>query len=367
MVPELNLPGDAVGNDVAGMYRALGQQGAECTVFTAVPHAHRHIRSGTYQDAAAWLQKGDLLIYQYASGGQEALEIARKVPCPTIIRYHNVTPGHFFRGISGEYERTADEAQTLLKQFVALPRSRALPASKYSSMDLSMAGLPWWRTGVVPPFHVIDELLTSAPGEERPRPSGCINLLTVGRIAPNKRIDHLLNGFADVLARADVPVQLTIVGDRDPRLHCYQDTIDDIIGRRHLEGHVRFRERLSTEELADCYRRADIFVTYSGHEGFCVPAIEAMAFGLPIVASAGSALPETCGPAALLCAESTDFVAAILRLIGNRKLRHDLGRRGRARYRRRFTNELNARALGRNMPRTRQSFLGRLQSFLSTL
>lgn len=365
LVPELNLPGDAVGNDVAGMYKSLGRLGFECVVFTANPHAHGHIRSGTYQDARAWLRRGDLLIYQYASGGQEPLEIARDVPCPTIVRYHNVTPGHFFRGISAEHERTADEAESLLKEFLALPHCYALSASRFSNENLSTAGLPRQRTGVVPPFHVVDELLACAPLENGQGTPGCINLLAVGRIAPNKRVDLLLDSFAEVLARTNLPLHLTIIGERDPRLRPYHAMIDDIVGRRRLGCRVSFLEGLSTEELASCYRQADIFVTCSEHEGFCVPAIEAMAFGLPIVATSGSALPETCESTAILCNEPMDFVEAILALVAERKLRDQFGKRGLVRYREKFTNDLNARALKRNLRRVRHPFLARLESILS--
>src|SRR5690606_4778955 len=62
---------------------------------------------------------------------------------------------------------------------------------------------------------------------------------------------------------------------------------------------VRFTGPVSNEELAEWYAQADLFVTASLHEGFCIPVIEAMANGLPVVGSHITALPETIGDGGL--------------------------------------------------------------------
>ncbi len=67
---------------------------------------------------------------------------------------------------------------------------------------------------------------------------------------------------------------------------------------------------MSEEELARHYAEADLFLCLSDHEGFCVPLIEAMWAGLPIVAYASSAVPETAGEAALLLDEKPPSLVA---------------------------------------------------------
>ena len=82
------------------------------------------------------------------------------------------------------------------------------------------------------------------------------------------------------------------------------------------------------------YRRADVFVTASEHEGFCVPLLEAMAFDTPIVARAFGAVPETMGAAGLLLPpdEGTALAAeAITEMVGNESLRDTVVRAGRDR------------------------------------
>jgi glycosyltransferase involved in cell wall biosynthesis len=361
MVPELNLPDDAVGNDVLGMYNTIVHLGFACRVFTAIPHTHLNINSGTYLDAAVWLRKGDLLIYQYASGGVEALKLVRDLPCKTSIRYHNVTPSHFFQGISVEYQKTANEGRDLLKKFLSLPNCYAISASAYSSSELVAAGLPSWRSEVVAPFHVIDNLVAATGDVPDKGTSDGFELLTVSRMSPNKKIELLLECYADVVAKIDIPVTLTVVGGGDPRLQLYKNKIDEVLYRRGINNAVQFAEKLSIAELANCYRRADIFVTCSAHEGFCMPAIEAMAFGVPVVAAKEGALPETCGGAAIICSDRTDFVDAILRLISDENLRADFGKRGRQHYSKQFSSKIIEAKFSRAIDNMRHPTLSRLR------
>ena len=64
---------------------------------------------------------------------------------------------------------------------------------------------------------------------------------------------------------------------------------------------MRVESGLSATELGDRYRAADVFVCLSEHEGFCIPLLEAMHFGLPVIARSTGAVPEVAGDAALLC------------------------------------------------------------------
>ncbi|MEO8048966.1 MAG: glycosyltransferase family 1 protein [Acidobacteriota bacterium] len=90
---------------------------------------------------------------------------------------------------------------------------------------------------------------------------------------------------------------------------------------------------LSTEQLAALYARARIFAFPSLDEGFGMPILEAMAYGVPVVTSQCSAMPEVAGDAALLVDPlNIDQLAhALTRLAGDEGLREDLIARGRAR------------------------------------
>ena len=67
------------------------------------------------------------------------------------------------------------------------------------------------------------------------------------------------------------------------------------------------------EDLAAFYRWADVYVSLSEHEGFCVPLVEAMAADVPVLAYAAGAVPETLGGAGVLFApKDLEFAAEML-------------------------------------------------------
>ena len=105
-------------------------------------------------------------------------------------------------------------------------------------------------------------------------------------------------------------------------------------------GHIRFSEILAY------YRTADAFVCMSEHEGFCVPLVEAMYFGVPIVAFNAAAVPDTLGGGGLLLdsKEPAYAAAAIDRVMNDRNLRRYL-KNEQAKVLKRFSHEETERTM----------------------
>jgi glycosyltransferase involved in cell wall biosynthesis len=94
-------------------------------------------------------------------------------------------------------------------------------------------------------------------------------------------------------------------------------------------GGVILTGSIPDAELAARYATADVFVCLSEHEGFCVPIVEAMLAGLPVIAYAAGAVPETMDGAGLLV-ESTDAIVLaelVQRLLSDSSLRLEICRR----------------------------------------
>ncbi len=141
---------------------------------------------------------------------------------------------------------------------------------------------------------------------------------------------------------AERDVELVVIGNPRP-----DGRVARAIDRLDLGPIVRCVSGISDEELARHYAQAEVAVVPSLYEGFSLPAIEAMACGVALVATTGGALPEVVGtdgetglqvppddPGAL--------AAAIGRLLDDEALRRRLGAAGRERVLGRFTWEVTA-------------------------
>ena len=99
--------------------------------------------------------------------------------------------------------------------------------------------------------------------------------------------------------------------------------IMDFVGKLGLEDCVIFPGHIRFSEILAYYRTADAFICMSEHEGFCVPLVEAMYFGVPIIADDSSAVPDTLGRGGLLLDNKDPSIAAaaIDRVLRDKKLR----------------------------------------------
>jgi L-malate glycosyltransferase len=234
-----------------------------------------------------------------------------KLDAARVLQYHNITPARFFAPYDPGLFRLAALGRREL-QTLAGRVDLALGDSAFNCSELEELGFE--PTGVMP-IAVDLERLTSAPRRpalERILADGLINILFVGRIAPNKRIDDHIR-LAELYKRyVDSYYRFIFVGRTDGVPAYYAQVralIDDF---QMLPDRFWFTGPVPDEDLAAFYRWADVYVSLSEHEGFCVPLVEAMAADVPIVAFAAGAVPETLGGAGLLFSPKDLEVAAEL-------------------------------------------------------
>jgi glycosyltransferase involved in cell wall biosynthesis len=126
-------------------------------------------------------------------------------------------------------------------------------------------------------------------------------------------------------------------------------TIDEL----GLNDCVTFVTGVPEKRIIELYSEAEVAVVPSLYEGFSLPAIEAMACGVPLVATTGGALPEVVGPdgiAALTVPpnDPSELALAIGRMLDNPELRARIGRAGRDRILDRFTWRRSAEGMIEN-------------------
>ena len=162
--------------------------------------------------------------------------------------------------------------------------------SGFNAADLAGLGLP--GATVVP-------LVLPVPSE-RPsltRASRPTVVLSVGRIAPNKRLEDLISAFARFQREHDPDASLVLVGS-SVGFERYEAELREHV-RRVGADHVTFTGRVARAVRDKWYRRATVYASTSVHEGFCAPLVEALSYGIPVVARNAGAVPETVGDAGL--------------------------------------------------------------------
>lgn len=338
---------DAVGHDTLRMRDALRARGYEVQCFA--PNADAGLDARSPRRLQDFLrQPDDVLIYHYAVAYPEALEVFRTISCRKIIKYHNVTPPEFFEAYHAGYADLCRRGREMLREFVATGPELLLGDSPYNVNDLIAAGAPAEKCAVVPPFHAIEALEDLEADMEflqRFAPDGFgspRNILMVGRIVPNKGYEHLIRSFGRFceMYGYGASARLILAGKTEEPLALYTASLRKLIRDLGLESRVVFTDRISAAALKSLYLTADLFAITSEHEGFCVPAVEAMAFGIPVVALDRGAVGDTVGDGGIVWSENDPalFAASFQRVLTDTELAWELGDRGRERYRTRFSN-----------------------------
>ena len=103
--------------------------------------------------------------------------------------------------------------------------------------------------------------------------------------------------------------RLTLVGG-GTSVH-YLRALECLVGELELGDSVEVLNGLSDAELLAHWAVADVFVCLSEHEGFCVPILEAMELGIPVVAYPVAAVPETLGDAGVLVEDKDPLTVAM--------------------------------------------------------
>lgn len=324
-------PGDAVTNGALGMRDLLRRIGPS-EIFARYVHqelAGDVLVLGDYVKRPASAGGSNLLVYHASIGEPEVLSFLLERPERLVLVYHNITPAQYFATLDPPFAELLAGGRVEL----AALRERvdlALAVSPYNARELEAIGYGEVR---VSPLVVDVEPLRRL----EPDPATVEHLeehlhgplvLFVGQLLPHKRPDLLLEAYHVLVTYLMPEAYLAMVG------HCPAERYRHVIEafRQQLNLHRAWVPgRLAPDELVAFFRAASVFVTLSEHEGVCVPLLEAMAFGLPVVARDFAAIPETLGGAGLLLPADDDpllIAEALALLLSDEGLRADLAALG---------------------------------------
>lgn len=329
--------GEAIGDSARRVRDLLREMGHVSDIFALTVDDELRDEIRSFSDPAA--RSGDLTIFHYALPSPMTEAFAR-LPHGRVLQYHNITPAHFFApydaGIFRLLALGRQELQTLVGH-----TDIALGDSEFNRRELEAMGFD--NTGVFP-IAVNPERIRNSPGRpalEHMLSDGLTNFLFVGRIVPNKKIEDHIKLAEHYKRYVDIYYRFIFVGRTDgvPR---YYDMIRALLVEFQMPGdRFWFTGPVPDEDLATFYRCADVYVSLSEHEGFCVPLVEAMAADVPVLAYGSTAVPDTLGGAGV-CFTPKDLELAA-EMLGELTYNNDLRTRVIAGQRRRLEDFGDAR------------------------
>jgi L-malate glycosyltransferase len=275
----------------------------------------------------------DLIVYHVSVDEPSVSSFLRQRSEPLAVVYHSVPP---FEPRAHDEAAPASRPDAVREMMTALAVrvDLAVAGTELDAAELRASGS---AKVVLSPIAACGGALVDVPPDpDMAAYLACFDgplFLFVGQLLPRNRLDWLLAAYHILVTYLEPHAHLLVVGAESPTM--YRRALDTFVAelnlsRAHLVGSV------TQESLAACYSVANAFVTASEDEGLCLPALEAMAFEVPVLARAFGAIPETVGGGGLLlgAADGPSVAAeAMAELVHSEKMRAELASRGRRRLR----------------------------------
>jgi glycosyltransferase involved in cell wall biosynthesis len=283
--------------------------------------------------AATEASINDVIIFHVSIGEVGIIDWLLHRPERVILVYHNVTPASFFQRIDPGFAHLLADGRSQLRP-LGERADGLLADSEFNAAELRALGRDDVEVAA-PPLR-LDSLYDVAPdpgltatlARDYPGPV----LLYIGQILPHKRPDFLVAAFHEYLTNVQPDATLVLCGPT--RNYRYVGALRRYVESLRITDRVWITSEVSHAQLAAFIRRADLFVSASEHEGFCVPIIEAFHFGIPVLARGFGAVTATAGDAGVVLpadAGIADMAEAMGRILSDDVLLDAMSDRGRAR------------------------------------
>ena len=306
--------GDAIGDTALHMKKFFLSQGFQSQVYCLDRDPELEDESSGFDDFPVPGPK-DVTILHFALPSPLSNSL-REISGKKVIIYHNITPPDFFTAYSSEMTRISQLGREELLSLVP-DVDLALADSEYNRQELLAAGFE--NTAVFPLFvdfskykRPINRFVYDLFRDDR------LNILFVGRIVPNKKIDELIKVVFYYKKYISPLVRLIVVG-KTTSLPAYYQSLVRLADEFYLQPEeICFTGHIPDDEMYALYRASDVFLSLSEHEGFGLPFLESMVFELPIIAYNCTAVPYTLGEAGILIdRKNVDFVAELVHVVNS--------------------------------------------------
>ena len=295
---------------------------------------------------AAWLRsffsqcRPDVVHAHFWMSGLAALDAAQPLGVPVVVTFHAL--GAVKRRWQGAADSSPPE-RLAIERDLARRADHIVATCSDEVTELGRLGATRHRISVVPCGVDLARFHPSppAPGRGEPRP---FRLVSVGRLVPRKGFEQVIEALA-----ALPDAELVIAGGPPGDVSASPDgaRLQQVADRCQVANRVRLLGPISRPEMPALLRSADVVVCAPWYEPFGIVPLEAMACGIPVVATAVGGLLDTVVDGVtgrLVPPRDPSALAAALRdLLANPDLRHAYGRAGRVRVERSYSWDAVAR------------------------
>jgi len=305
--------GDGVSNDIINKYHLLKDLGYETAIYSkwvddnCVDYYNYIENLKTSPD--------DIIIHHY-SGRSHVSEVIAENRCIKVLIYHNITPPDFFAPDSVSYTECIEGLKEIKK--ISEQYDFFAGVSQFNIENLMQLGING-KMDVLPILVGFEKLKPYKQKRIEREKTEKVNFLFVGRIAPNKKQEDVIDIFNYYYCNINANCKLTFVGNYSWQEQ-YYNAIKEHLSSLRCCNNVEFTGKVSDEELYNYYADADIYVCMSEHEGFCIPLLESMYCGIPTIAYDSCAVKSTMGGAGVLISnKQPEKIAKLCHAILTRK------------------------------------------------
>lgn len=307
LVHTLNY-GDAISNEALIIQRIMRERGVESRIYSV--HAHEKVKEFVtdYRKCESdmcgnGIDKSSCVLFHYSIASPLSAVFDRLTNVRRGVVYHNLTPPNWFWRYN---PRVVADLEVGHKEFPEIIKKAdfVIADSEYNCAEVRALGCA--EVSVLPlAFDVERWKLPANPGIVAAcRGHHGKNILHVGRVAPNKCIEDIIKAFYFYHHKIERKSKLWLIGiDIDTELYAFE--LRRLVHELRLQEAVEFVGGVHDSELRAFYENADLYMCMSEHEGFCVPLLEAMWFGVPIIAYDACAVKDTLGNAGFLLAHKS--------------------------------------------------------------
>lgn len=308
--------GDAIGNYTLQIRDFLRKSGFKSDIYM---NTTAHPQSDIYHWSKLDKDSADYGLIFHHSTLTDFIEQLPMLKAKIMMIYHNITPAAFYKQYHFPLYKLFKEAERRNTLLEKVHFSGVIGDSKYNLDCIEKYVKGDYYKASFPPFLKIP-VETNQPNTKliEKLQNGAFTILYVARVAANKRHNDLLKLFEYYQKFVNPNSRLVITGYRSP-YDMYFHKLEKFVSERYLQN-VIFTGKVTHADLLAYYKTADIFISMSEHEGFCVPPIEAIYNKVPVLAYDIPAVKELLGSEYLFKTKDYVTISAIVEKIRTNKV-----------------------------------------------